>query len=271
MFEDLFGCPQVRHRLQAHPFAGFLSEYATYLHSQGYALSTLQKYVGIVEHFASWLHSQGLSLVAVNLDVVHAFLAKHLPKCRCPSPSTTCRCDVRRALKRMLRLLRDLGTSELTSTAALRFIDAALKPYCLHLRETCGLAEATCHGRVWFAREFLRTKFGQRAVRLEVLRPKDVMDFMAEYAQRCRPGSIQVAASSLRRFLRYLQFQGWCGPSLVAAVPRIPHWRLADIPKTMTDQQLQEFLSTFDGKTAVGQRNYAMASVRRYLVSESAK
>jgi site-specific recombinase XerD len=100
---------------------------------------------------------------------------------------------------------------------------------------------------------------------LEVLRPKDVMDFMAEYAQRCRPGSIQVAASSLRRFLRYLQFQGWCGPSLVAAVPRIPHWRLADIPKTMTDQQLQEFLSTFDGKTAVGQRNYAMALCQAIL------
>ena len=91
------------------------------------------------------------------------------------------------------------------------------------------------------------------------------MAYLAEYARRCQPRSVQIAASSLRRFLRYLQFQGWCGPSLVAAIPRIPHWRLAHLPRTMTDQQLQEFLATFDRTTAVGQRDYAMALCQAIL------
>lgn len=265
MLEHLFRCPQVQQRLQAHPVADFLSQFATHLHSRGYAPTTIRDYVRVVEHFASWLHSQGLALAAVNLDVVDAFLVKHLPKCRCPSPSSPRRSLVRPALKRMLRLLRDQGIGEPTSSAALRLIDAALKPYLLHLRETCGLSDATCHGRLWYARDFLRAKFGRAVVRWEALRPKDVMVYLAEYAQRCRPGSVQVAASSLRRFLRYLQFRGWCGPSLVAAVPRIPHWRLAQLPRTMTDEQLEEFLSTFDRTTAVGQRDYAMALCQAIL------
>jgi len=265
MLEELFGCPRVRHRLQTHPFAAFLSEYATHLHSQGYALRTLKDYLRVVQHFTSWLHAQGLSLTAVNLDIVRAFLSKHLPTCRCPAPSSTCRSHVRPALQRMLRLLQDQGVGEPTSWAALRLIDAALKPYGLYLRDTCGLSEATCRDRVWFAREFLHAKFGRRAVRWQVLRPKDVMDYLTGYARRCRPHSVQVAASSLRRFFRYLQFQGWCGPSLVAAVARIPQWRLTHIPKTLTDQQLQEFLSTFDRTTAVGRRDYAMALCQAIL------
>lgn len=151
------------------------------------------------------------------------------------------------------------------SRAALRLIDRALEPYRLYLRETCGLSEVTCLGRIWFAREFLRAQFGRRAVRWEALRPKDVLVFMTHYAQRCQPGSVQKAGSSLRCFLRYLQYQGLCTPALVAAVPRIPHWRLAHIPKTMTDRQLEEFLSTFDRATAAGQRNYAMALCQAIL------
>src|SRR5207248_324448 len=45
----------------------------------------------------------------------------------------------------------------------------------------------------------------------------------------------------------------------VAAVPRIPHWRLANLPRAMTDEQLRAFLSAFDRATATGRRDYAMA------------
>jgi integrase/recombinase XerD len=264
MLEDFFGCPRVRQRLQTHPCAAFLSQYAMHLNSLGCALRTIKEHVRAVEHFTSWLQAQGLSLAAVNSDIIRTFLGKHLPTCRCPAPASTCRHHVRPALQRMLRLLQDQGAAEPTSSAAFRLIDAALQPYRFYLRETCGLSEGTCRDRVRFAREFLRAKFGRRAVQWEVLRPKDVMDYMAEYAHR-RPRSVQKVASSLRRFLRYLQFQGWCGPSMVAAVPHIPQWRLAHTPKTLTDQQLHEFLAAFDRTTAVGRRDYAMALCQTIL------
>jgi integrase len=46
---------------------------------------------------------------------------------------------------------------------------------------------------------------------------------------------------------------------LVAAVPHIPSWRLDHVPRTLTDEQLRQFLACFDRSTPTGHRNYAMA------------
>ena len=113
--------------------------------------------------------------------------------------------------------------------------------------------------RTRYAREFLEGKFGRRKPRWTTVRPRDVLSFVKGYAQRVRPSSTQVAASSIRCFLRYLQAQGWCGASLVAAVPRIAHWRLSSLPKALSEDQVREFLATFDRSQATGLRDYAMA------------
>jgi site-specific recombinase XerD len=91
-----------------------------------------------------------------------------------------------------------------------------------------------------------------------MVRPEDVMAFVATYATRCRPGSAQVVASSLRSLLRFLQFKGECKPALVTAVPHIQNWRLDHVPHTMTEVQLREFLAGFDRSTPTGRRDYAM-------------
>jgi integrase len=85
------------------------------------------------------------------------------------------------------------------------------------------------------------------------------MAFIAGYAARCRPRSAQVAASSLRSLLRFLQLQGDCEPALVAAVPSIPGGPLDHLPRTMTDERLRQFLARFDQSTPTGRRDYAMA------------
>jgi integrase len=110
-----------------------------------------------------------------------------------------------------------------------------------------------------YAREFLGQSFGDGPLRWEDLRPQGVMEFVADYAARCRRSSAQVAASSLRCLLRFLQFRGDCGPALVAAVPCIPTWRLDHLPRTMSGDQLRRFLARFERSTPTGRRDYAMA------------
>jgi len=144
-------------------------------------------------------------------------------------------------------------------------IDAVIQQFSIHLHEVCGLSEATCVCRVRYAREFLEGRFGRREPRWTALRPRDVVSFVMNYAQRFQPQSMQVVTSSLRCFLRYLQVQGWCGASLVAAVPRIAHWRLSSLPKAISDNQVREFLSTFDRSKATGLRNRAMALLQVIL------
>ena len=259
MLERLFDRPDVLRRLRAQPSGELLEAYATYLQARGHARSTMRGYVWAIGHFNSWLHRRRRPLQAANAELVQAFLRDHLPACRCPSPAPKRLTTVRQALNHLLCLLRGQGRSDARPVVTPTPMDTALEQFRLHLRDTCGLAESTCRSRIRYAREFLRGRFGRGRLRWEALRPGDVVAFVADYAGRCRTGSAQVAASSLRSFLRYLQFRGWCGPSLVAAVPRLPHWRLSDLPKTLTDEQLDAFLTTFDRTTSTGRRDYAMA------------
>ncbi len=258
MLERLFHRPDVLLRLRANLLGELLEEYATLLHERGYLRSTLRNHVWAIEHFGCWLQSQRLSLQDVNKVRVRSFLSEHLPACRCVSPSPVRLSHVRPALNQLLRLLCE-KRREATPAVPPTPLDAVIEQFCLHLRDTCGLAEATWLARGRYAREFLQRKFGRSPLRWQALRSKDVLSFVADYAKRCRPGTAQVAASSLRSFLRYLQFRGWCGEALVAAVPRVPHWRLSSLPRTMTDDQLHAFLSTFDRATPTGRRDYAMA------------
>ena len=253
-----FIADRVRNRQRSNPLGELLEEYTTALRGRGYIRSTLRNHLWALEHFGRWLRSRRLSARDVDRQRVQAFLHEHLPKCRCPAPAPCHLCHVRAALNLLLKLLRERGAGANPSVTPTP-IEDVLEHYRLYLRDTCGLAESTWRARVRYAREFLHGTFGRGPLQWERLRPTDVISFVAGYTGRYRPGTTQSAASALRSLLRYLLFRGWCGESLLAAVPRIPHWRLSSLPRAMTDEQLRVFLDAFDRSTPTGRRDYAMA------------
>lgn len=258
MLDHLFRRPRVRVRMRANPLGTWIEAYVAYLDSRGHPQGTIQQYVQAIEHFGSWLASRRIAPEDVTRVTIDSFLNEHLPNCRCPTPAPTCRHQVRAALAHLL-CVPGGPARQPRPIPPLTPVDAVLEHYRGFLRDTCGLAEATCTYRVRYAREFLRSKFGDGPVLWGAIRPEDLMAFTVGYAARCRPGSAQVAAGSVRGLLRYLQLQGHCGPALVAAVPHIPRWQLDHLPRTMTDEQLHQFLGRFDRSTATGRRDYAMA------------
>lgn len=259
MADSLFRRRYFYVRLRANPLGKIAEEYVSRFRGLGYSWVTIRAHVQSLEHFGSWLREKGLGLKAVSRDLVRSFIREHIPKCRCPAPAPRSLGQVRPALNHLLRLLRDRG--DLAPDASVRRwpIDKVIDQFDVHLRDACGLSEATRLSRVKYARQFLERRFGRREPRWTALRPGHLVSFIMEYAERYRPSSLQVVASSLRCFLRYLQIQGRCGPSLVAAVPRIANWRLSTLPKALTQEQIREFLAAFDRSTATGRRDYAMA------------
>lgn len=256
MLESFFRRRDVRYRVVHNAHADLLQEYVVYLDDRGNARRTIRDNVLALEHFDSWLFGRGISLRAANHELVCTFLHKHLPHCRCPSPSPTSLVSVRAALNHLLKLLQDQrrGKTELDQ------IGAVLDQFGRYLRDTGGLSDNTCLVRLRYLRRFLQGKFGQGRLRWNALRPNDIIAFVTEYALAGKRVSAQGAAGSLRSFLRFLHVQGWCKPtSLIAAVPRIPDWRLARLPKRMTEKQLRDVLAAFDRSTAAGRRDYAMA------------
>jgi integrase len=71
---------------------------------------------------------------------------------------------------------------------------------------------------------------------------------------------MKVATTALRSFFRFLLVTERGDVRLVRAVPRIPLWKLASIPRVLTDEQVRAVLASFDRSTSTGLRGHAMVT-----------
>jgi site-specific recombinase XerD len=249
---DVYFCPRVVQRLKASPDAATIQSFLTYLHERGHARLTIQEYVHAVEVFLRSRRRRREPLASVDEAVVRVFACRRRSQ-QCP------RASVHAALRHLLRHLKHEGVTIPRSSAANPAMERIVAQYDAYLRDAGGLAPATRLYRRRYAREFIQSVFGEKPVRWERIRSTHVRSFIAGYSQDGHFSAAQVAAGSLRSFLRWLRLQGHTGIQLIAAVPRCPRWRLAGLPTAMTDKQLRTFLKTFPRSTPSGRRNYAMA------------
>jgi site-specific recombinase XerD len=139
-----------------------------------------------------------------------------------------------------------------------RAVNLAVADFERHLIDTCGIAPAT---RRYYLREvqsFLSMRFGTRPVDLVSITVADVRAFVVNRGRNLSPASTNVVVTAVRSFGRYLQLQGITS-AWTAAVPRAADWRLARVPRVLTDDEVDALLASFDRNRPHGRRDYAMA------------
>jgi site-specific recombinase XerD len=258
MLDQIIRRPQALRRIRNSYLSTFLDTFAEHLFSKGFSPGTIHHYLDSAEHFSRWLEEEKISPNAVSEDTVRSFIDSHLPKCHCPPLASRCVKTMRSALHHLLLILHpDQETN--FSNRPLTKIDIEINQYDTYLGDVCGLAASTRHYRRRYAREFLCALFGSQPLDYNQISPKRIVRFVTDRARKYTSGSRSQLADSLRSYLKYLQLNGRCEASLVAAVPTIPRWSLTSLPETLTRTQVESFLSAFDRSTALGRRNYAMA------------
>jgi len=107
MIESVFRSPRVQLRLQ-RSFLGLqvFEAMTVYLVERRHPLTTIQQYIQNVEHFDRWIRRAHCPPVDLGEESVARFLAKHLPRCRCPAPACTTLHQVRASLRHLLVVLR---------------------------------------------------------------------------------------------------------------------------------------------------------------------
>jgi len=258
MLKRYFGRDHVLRRIQENPICAQIKLLVEYLDGRGHPKSTVQAYVQGAEHFGSWLGKRRRKRRLINQDTVREFLDRHLSNCSCLAPAPKCSHSVRAALRHLLCAVAETSNANDQSSFDTPS-NQLVEQYTDHLQTNCGLASATRQYRARYAREFLDYHFSKRPLTPSELTPNDVAKFVSDYAVRCKRSSAQVAASSLRSFLRFLHLRGMCDERLVRAVPSIPVWKFSSLPRVMTEDQLDRFLASFNRATPTGLRDYAMA------------
>ena len=171
-------------------------------------------------------------------------------------------------------------------------VDRLVEAYTQHQRRTRGLRPQTLRNRAWFVRRLVRAALGADPIDPSRLTPADVVAFITSLRHRFSPGSSfivvpgnqaldtddlqglhqlllffgqwtqrllqpweQRSMRTVRSFFRFLRFQGLCGDVLEAALPTVAHWRLATLPRSLTDQQVEQVFASFDAPTPCRQRD----------------
>lgn len=232
--------------------------FSFYLKTHGYRDGTRHAYCSVLSHFVRWLATESPREYTINSVTVDTFLKQHLPVCHCLPPVFKEYKTVRAALNKLLVSLSQDRLSPFTAKIPHAIADI-LREFDDFQRDVCGLTESTRVYRQRFVRTFLVWLFGPSTVDSAEITPEALVRFVTDQAGGLKSSSIGVMLSSLRSFLRFLQFKGESNVALLAAVPSPPNWSLTSLPPYLRDEEMDKFLAAFDLSTPIGRRDYGMA------------
>ena len=75
----------------------------------------------------------------------------------------------------------------------------------------------------------------------------DSADFLLQRASQCGTPTTQALITSLRAFLRFLNFCGKFRDDLALAIPAVAHWRLARLPHCLSAEEVDRLIAACNG------------------------
>lgn len=235
--------------------AGALQHVADFgddLRGQGYAEGTIRRYRHGCRHFVVWLDQHGIELAAIDEEVIERFA---IHRCTCPgmfSQKARRNSDYIALIRRFARHLAAVGA--IPGTVPGKHGDDRLQPFRDWLRRHRGTAEITILGHVHMITKLL-PQLGDDPARYDAALINRVLLQNLESTSRV---SAQQMCGSLRMYLRFLAATGTCSPALVGAIPRIPRWRLATLPRYILSDDVERVIASCDPATPRGLRDRAI-------------
>jgi site-specific recombinase XerD len=237
-------------RVCVGPLACYIDRFAEFLACEGYTSQTVKVKRALVADLSRWLARHGLPLAKLDEQRLKQFHAYHRRSLRRGDVSTG---------HQLLGLLRRLGViSSLPQKMDRTALDQIIRDYDRFLSSERGLARATVVCYLPIVRRLLTERFGNKALRLEDMRPADLNRFILREGRRVSRIHARTTVTALRSFLRFLRQRGAIKTDLAAALPGVAHWRLSHIPKSLPPEQVEQLLRSCDRSTPSGQRDYAI-------------
>ena len=199
--------------------------------------------------FGRWLEAQGLGAG----DITEAVIDTYVEQTTAPGQG-----DTRRALRELLAVLRESGLCRALALEAGSTHQQLLNEYRRYLLTERGLAERTIEHYTEAAQAFLVSRAADDARVVKEWTAADVLTFVQRRSIYRPSVHMQQVSTGLRAFLRYLCFRGHIDCDLSKCVPRIAHWRLATLPKSLSAEQIERMLLGCRRDTGGGRRDYAV-------------
>lgn len=252
MLKNFLTDPAAVERRRTGLFGPHLESFVTRVSEVGYCRSAVRGQLWLLDDLERWLKRKSLAVVDLDEQVVHQFLEKRRRQGR------QGRSDGR-TVRRFLEHLREERVIQLPApTIDESPLSTLQKRYEGYLTKERGLSAVTI-ARYWgILRHFLVERFGEGSLRLQELNPDDISRYLLRHARSGSPGSAKLMVTSLRSFFRFLFQRGETERDLAGAVPTVPAWRLAKVPRYLEAEEVERVVHACDRSVSVGRRDYAV-------------
>ncbi len=247
MLDEFFCAPKTLRRLRAGLSGPYIDGFAAELSRAGYSGSTAIRYLRAAAHLGLFVHCARGRLEAVDASTLKAF-ARHFTRCRCPrSDGDSTGYHDYFGAKLFQRHLSQLGICRGSEVAVDRVGELAfVTEFRDWLQAHRGASESTVRLYARDATELVK-ELGDDVSTWTV---RALRDFVTGRAARCGAGTTQKRITSLRSFLRFLNAAGHSPTDLSDAVPAVASWRLARLPRYLSEDEVARLIATCDGTAA---------------------
>jgi integrase/recombinase XerD len=259
--ELVFECPRTLGRLRTGPLGKILDGFCSWLLSRGFRRDTIRNHLSNVSHLNEHLASRksGFHEGLGSKDIAIFFKAYSL-LCRRRGGLEGHVRRVRYSINRFLDYLRESGLFALPSEQEV--YQPLLEAYLNWMRHYQHASEGTLGVRRHSISQFLEW-LGPDATPegLSKLNSNRIEGFFISNVQSMGCSARRSMQSALRTFLRFCLHSGYVGQSLEYAVPTLRIYKLATVPRGLTDTQAQQVLRCINRNSHAGRRDYAIVLI----------
>jgi site-specific recombinase XerD len=243
MLETYFSAPKTLRRLRGGISGSHIDAFADNLERDGYAPSSAVRYIRAAAHLGCFIQRECGVLANIDRNLLDSF-CRHLRRCRCPyfkrgKISYHAQFGVKLFHQHLIAC--GIGASEPVQNRTTH--PALVTDFCDWFRTHRGVQESTLRHYARDAANLLRT-LGEDVRQWNA---QSVRNFLLERASQCGTPTTQHLITSLRAFLRFLNFRGEFRDDLALAIPAVAHWRLARLPHCLSSEEVDRLIAACNG------------------------
>lgn len=262
MLERYYVRPDTIDRIRSSWIAGPVDQYVAWLAEQKYSCRSVSRRIPLLVKFGEFARAHGAdSLESLPPQVepfIEAWVAKRVSGPKSPKQIKLICKEVRGPIQQMLRLALPGyvggGRKKIPENPFEQFAPG----FFLYLRQERGLREATVYAYSYYLRQFSSYLHSIHFDDLRYLSPPILSGFASDLSLRVRWASVRDACGVLRVFLRYLYRERVVIQDYSCVVEHPPTYRLSNIPRSITWEEVRRMLDAVDQRTPRGKRDYAI-------------
>ncbi len=256
--ERVFEASWTLRDLRKAPLGSFLDDFCDGLLDHGFSCGCVRTHLGRLLHLNRWLAERGWSPTGkLSRNEVERFSAAYPQRCRCRGVREDHLKRMGHSLSRFVEFLgeRDRFDPQLATQVYQPLLDDYLHWMREHQHAAAGTLDLRKHGVSRFLASLGEDATAEGLTKLDTRR---IESFSIEYAEGRARAARRSMQSALRTFLRFCFHEGYIQRHLEHAVPTLRTYKLAQVPRGLSEAQAFAVLESVDRNTDVGQRDYAI-------------